>query len=194
MTTTAVTQIPTTVLPATLVEVPATVTYELKNYSRDEDGGREGPVEHVELHRNGKLVAKIYNHGNGGMPDINIQVGGEAFGQERKVLHGWIADFKAAGLKYRIDGSAFGKEDLIVEYDEEAVANTLLYEAYVTAVLSSERKPVFTESQETARRGEHYNLKGGSTLTDGQIRDYVNAHEGVMVWSKTEQKWLDTLS
>lgn len=196
MATAAANQIPTTVLPATLVEVPATVTYELKKYSRDEYGGREGAVEHVELYRNGKMVAMVNNRGDGGSPSIEIWSRGddEMFTRELKALRGWIADFKKAGLQYRLDMSAFGKEDHIGDYDEEAVAYALLFEAQVVKDLSSKRTPQFADSLEKVKEGEFFTLKNSSKLTPAQIQGFLDQNPGVVVWSKTEKKWTDKVA
>lgn len=121
MSLTAKTPAPTTVLSATLVEAPATVVHELKKHFRDEFGRHEGAVERVELHRNRKTVAMAHNRGDGGYCSIETS----SRGDEQMFKREWIAEFTRAGLQYRLGMSAFGQE----HYDEDAVAQALLFEA-----------------------------------------------------------------
>ena len=196
MATDAANKIPTTVLPATLVEVPATATYELKKYSCLVNGGREGDVESVELHRNGKMVAMANNRGDGGMCSIEIWSRGddEMFARERKILHGWIADFKASGLVHRIESPTDAYEPMETEYDEEAVANVLLFEAKVAQDLSRKRTPYFAESMEKARKGVYFTLKNSSKATPAQLQGFLDKNPGVVVWSKAEKKWTSKIA
>lgn len=172
------------------MEVPATVSYELKKYSCLANGGREGDVESVELHRNGKMVAKAYSRGDGGSCGIEIWSRGddEMFKREWKILREWLSHVSKAGLQYRLDMSAIGQEDHVSDYDEDAVANVLLFEAKVAQDLSRKRSPYFTESEAKIRAGEFFTLKNSAKANPAQIQDFLDQNPGVLVWSKAEQK------
>lgn len=97
---------------------------------------------------------------------------------------------KTAGLEYRLDMSIFGKEDHVSDYDEESLANVLLFEAKVAQDLSRKRTPNFADSAEKIRQGEFFTLTGGSKITPAQIQGFLDQNPGVLVWSKAEKKWV----
>jgi hypothetical protein len=109
--------------------------------------------------------------------------------RELKALHGWIADFGKAGLIHRLEDSSGQLETIGAEYDEEAVTDLLLFEARVAKDLSGKYIPNFADCMEKAKTGEYFTLKGGSKLTPAQLHDFLGQNPGVVVWSKSEQKW-----
>lgn len=97
-------------------------------------------------------------------------------------------------MEHRIDGSAFDQEDHVGDYDEEAVANVLLFEAKVAKHLSGKRTPYFANSMEKAKEGEYFTMKNSSKATPAQIQGFLDQNPGVVVWSKTQQKWTSKVS
>lgn len=195
MTATAENQIPTTVLPATLVKVPATATYKLKGYFLDEENGRNANIQHVDLYREGKRVARAYNRGDGGVSGIEIVSKGdeEMSARETPILQGWMADFDAAGLQYHLYAPSMGI-DVHRKYTEWRIADVLLSEARRVRELNRKRVPHFAENLGHAGAGSWFTFPGTSGATTAWIQEVLERNPGIVVWSKDKQEWTDRLA
>lgn len=171
------TGIPTTALAATQVIVPDTVTYTF-----DLRPGRgwnvSGSATHLDLYRDGTLVAMAVER-DGRTFLVSLGYGAAARRREREILSGWVFDFAAAGLLSRTD----------LPYREYFVAQILLAEARALILLNRGRAPRFAASLQHVRRGEIASPPRSAGWCQGQIRQYLDHHPGVVKWDRRQERW-----
>lgn len=170
-------KIPTTVLAATQVPVPATVTYTF-----DLRPGRgwnvAGTAVHLDLYRDGTLVAMAVER-DGRTFLLSLGFGADARRRERRIFSDWVADFAAAGLHPSTG----------LPYREYCVAQILLAEARALISLNRGRAPCFAASFEHVRRGEIIIPPHSAGWCRGQISQYLDHHPTAVMWDRRQESW-----
>lgn len=165
--------VPTTVLPATLVTVPATAHYDFDTRDFVEKPG----YRHVDLFVENTLVGMAAER-DGRCYLVNLGFTQQEKDERLQRLAGWVADFATAGLL-----------ESRLPWREYAVAQILLNEAYAWRDLNRARTPRFAASLEDAKAGKIIAPSRSGPWCPGRIRQVLDVHPGMVVWNRDEQRW-----
>lgn len=165
--------IPTTVLPATLVTVPATAHYDFDTRCFVEKPG----YRHVDLHVENTLVGMAVER-DGRSCLVSLGFTQQEKDERLQRLSGWVADFAAAGLL-----------ESRLPWREYAVAQILLNEAFAWRELNRARAPRFAASLEHAKTGQIITPSRSGPWCPGRIQQFLDVHSDMVVWNRDEQRW-----
>lgn len=178
-------------LSATLVPIPQSFPWTLRNYKDDPYLG----VCSVELHRDGKMVILAKNDGRGGASELEIWTRGDEsiFVREQAAIQEVLAGFHEAALKYEMDGTPFGGSKQFLDYDEERLADLLLAEGAQRKNLGRGRNVLIAKNRQNLKDGKFHTLRKSSHLSDDEALDAIRRHfptGGAFLWSRGRGEWI----
>lgn len=151
--------------------------YELTGYTGGADIGREGPVWRAKLRRDGKVIAEVFQDGNGGSTwtRFTSRAEEEAFSEyAKKWTHKW-----GVGGQYNPEG---------FDHDEESILNQWGDDAYLARSLNRAAKnglAVIFDGDQSAESYAKYNADNAE-VRKAIAEKYPNARR----WDVASKSWV----